>query len=104
MPEPDNHRPAYLQLVAISWNFGWPVAAGVMVGHWLDEKLGSSPAATLVLGLGAMAAAIWRMVDLGRQDVLERHEEEERHERDEHGDQARDRTGDEPGDEPGDEH
>jgi len=77
MPEPGNHRPAYLQLVAISWNFGWPVAAGVVTGHWLDEKFGSSPAATLVLGLGAMAAAIWRMVDLGCQDVLERREQEQ---------------------------
>lgn len=76
MSEPRKSRPAHLQLIAISWNFGWPVAAGVMVGHWLDEKLGSSPLATLTLGLGAMAAAIWRLVSLGKQEVAERQQEE----------------------------
>jgi Putative F0F1-ATPase subunit Ca2+/Mg2+ transporter len=51
MSEPARSRPAHLQILAVSWNFGWPVAAGVALGHWIDEALGSSPAATLVLGL-----------------------------------------------------
>lgn len=65
-------RPAHLQLLAVSWNFGWPVATGVIVGHWLDETLGTSPLATLVLGVGAMAASIWRMIDLSRRESEER--------------------------------
>lgn len=75
--DPGSRRPAHLQLLAISWNFGWPVAAGVVVGHWIDEAVGSSPAATLVLGVGAMAAAVWRLLVLSRQEQAERHREEE---------------------------
>ena len=71
-------RPALMQLVAISWSFGWPVAAGVIVGNWLDDKLGSSPVATLTFGLGAMVTAVWRMIALGKQDAIEREEEHEK--------------------------
>lgn len=74
MTESGRRRPAHLQLLAISWNFGWPVAAGVVLGHWLDEKLGSSPWLTLLFGLGAMAAAVWRLLALGKQEEVERRE------------------------------
>ncbi|MFN2426705.1 MAG: AtpZ/AtpI family protein [Candidatus Binatia bacterium] len=76
MAEPFKHRPAHLQLLAISWNFGWPVAAGVALGHWLDEALGTSPAATLFLGIGSMAGAAWRLIQLGRRDAAEWRERE----------------------------
>ena len=85
MSEPASSRPTHLQLLAVSWNFGWPVAAGVALGHWLDESLGSSPAATLVLGLGAMAAATLRLVKLSKQDEAERREEQAREEDEERG-------------------
>jgi F0F1-type ATP synthase assembly protein I len=62
----DRSRPAHLQILAVSWNFGWPVAAGVVLGHWIDQSLGTSPAATLVLGIGSMAASVWRLVRLAR--------------------------------------
>lgn len=78
MSEPARSRPAHLQILAVSWNFGWPVAAGVALGHWIDEALGSSPAATLVLGIGAMAAATWRLVSLSRQEQDERRRDEVR--------------------------
>ncbi len=74
MDELPRNRPAYLQLVAISWNFGWPIVAGVAVGHWLDDRFGTSPAVALALGLGAMIAAVWRLVVLGKQDAAERRE------------------------------
>ena len=76
MLDPTRNRPALLQLVAISWNFGWPVAAGVIVGHWLDDKLGLAPLLTLAFGLGAMITAAWRMVALGRRDAAERERSE----------------------------
>jgi len=75
--DPGSRRPAHLQLLAISWNFGWPVAAGVVLGHWIDEAAGTSPAATLVLGVGAMSAAVWRLLVLSRQEQAERRREEE---------------------------
>ena len=70
------NRTALVQLAAISWNFGWPVVAGVVVGWWIDEKLGSSPVATLALGLGSMMTAVWRLVVLSRRDAVERRAEE----------------------------
>jgi len=88
MSEPARSRPAHLQLLAVSWNFGWPVAAGVALGHWLDEALGSSPAATLTLGIGAMGAATWRLVSLSRQEQDERRKDEVR----EKADRARERA------------
>lgn len=75
MSESQRSRPAHLQLLAVSWNFGWPVAAGVALGHWIDEAVGSSPAATLTMGIGAMGAATWRLVSLSRQEQDERHQD-----------------------------
>ena len=78
MSEPSRSRPAHLQLLAVSWNFGWPVAAGVALGHWMDEALGSSPAATLGIGIGAMGAATWRLLGLSKQEQIERQRDEVR--------------------------
>ena len=84
---PGRNRPALTQLMAISWSFGWPVAAGVVVGHWLDERLGSSPTATLTFGLGAMVTAVWRLVVLTKEDASERERSHlENHERKEESD------------------
>jgi hypothetical protein len=74
MPALKPPRPAHVQLIAIAWNFGWPVVAGVVVGYWLDGKLGSSPVATLALGLGAMMGAVWRLIELGKREAAERFE------------------------------
>ncbi len=68
MPESERTRAAHLQLLAVSWNFGWPVAAGVVLGYWIDESLGSSPAATLLLGIGSMAVSTWRLLALSRRE------------------------------------
>lgn len=68
MTEPPRRRSAHLELLAISWNFGWPIAAGVIFGHWLDIRFGSTPAATLLLGIGSLVVSVRRMIDLGRED------------------------------------
>lgn len=76
MTDPARRRPAHLELLAISWNFGWPITAGVAMGYWLDQKSGMSPALTLLFGLGALVTSVRRMLELGRKDVAERREEE----------------------------
>jgi hypothetical protein len=76
MPPSERTRAAHLQLLAVSWNFGWPIAAGVVLGYWIDGKLGSSPAATLLFGLGAMAASTWRLLALSRQEQAARRADE----------------------------
>ena len=72
MNDPDKRRPAHLELLAVSWNFGWPVAAGVVIGSWIDDRLGTSPVVTLVLALGAMLASVRRLIELSRRDEAER--------------------------------
>jgi hypothetical protein len=76
MPESERTRAAHLQLLAVSWNFGWPIAAGVALGYWIDQHVGSSPAATLFLGIGAMAASTWRLLQLSKQEQAARHADE----------------------------
>jgi hypothetical protein len=84
MPAPKPPRPAHVQLIAIAWNFGWPVVAGVVAGYWLDGKLGSSPVATLTLGLGAMVTAVWRLIELGRREARDRDGEDPQQDEQQH--------------------
>lgn len=74
MHEDPPQRPAHLQLLAVSWNFGWPVAAGVMLGHWLDVHLQTSPLGTLGLGIGALGGAVWRLIVLSERERKERND------------------------------
>jgi hypothetical protein len=76
MGDSSRPRPAHIQVLAVAWNFGWPIATGVMCGYWLDLHLGSSPAMSLVFGVGAMAASVWRLIELSRRESEEIHEAE----------------------------
>jgi F0F1-type ATP synthase assembly protein I len=69
--DPKPSRPAHLQLVAVAWNLGWPIAAGVVLGSTVDEFLHSSPLATLSFSLGALAVGVRRLLDLGREATRE---------------------------------
>jgi hypothetical protein len=76
MPASERTRAAHLQLLAVSWNFGWPIAAGVGLGYWIDESLGSSPAASLLFGIGALAASTRRLLMLSKREQAARHDDE----------------------------
>lgn len=76
MTDPARKRPAHLELLAVSWNFGWPIASGVILGHWIDVRFGFTPVATLVMGIGALVVSVRRMIDLGREEARERQEDE----------------------------
>ena len=54
------------------------MTAGVALGWWLDTRFGTSPWATLGLGLGAMVVAVRRLLDLARQESREEFREESR--------------------------
>jgi len=90
---PPGNRTALVQLAAISWNFGWPVVAGVVFGWWIDEKLGSSPAMILTFGLGSMITSVWRLVVLAKRDARERAQEEAANENRAGSDSDRSRAG-----------
>jgi F0F1-type ATP synthase assembly protein I len=43
----------------------------VLLGYWIDQASGASPVFTLLLGLGAFAASIARLVQLSSRDSRE---------------------------------
>lgn len=56
--------PAGARAIAIAWSLGWPIAAGVLAGAWLDSQMGSDPWAALALGLGAFVGSVRRIIML----------------------------------------
>ena len=50
------------EALALAWSFGWPTAAGVLAGYWLDARLGTAPWLTLALALAAMVMAVVRII------------------------------------------
>ena len=50
------------QALAIAWSLGWRVAAGILVGYYLDGWLGTSPWLTLVFSLAAFASSVRAMI------------------------------------------
>lgn len=61
----DEPKYARYQAIALAWNVGWPIAAGVIVGSWLDGKLGTSPLFILVFSLGSLVVTVYRLVQTG---------------------------------------
>ncbi len=64
-PPTERERVRNTQAIALAWNLGWPIAAGVLVGAWIDSTFGTAPAATLVLTLGALVAVVRWLIGLG---------------------------------------
>jgi len=54
------------QALAIAWSLGWRVAAGILVGYYLDQWLGTSPWLTLAFSLAALASSVRAMILLSR--------------------------------------
>ena len=57
---------------AIGFEFPTTVGAGLLLGHYADSYLGSSPWMVLVLGLLGLVVAFWRLVMLLRHFSRER--------------------------------
>ncbi len=57
---------------AVGFEFPTTVGAGLVLGYYADEYLGSSPWMVLVLGLLALAVAFYRLVLLLRHFSAER--------------------------------
>lgn len=47
---------------ALALGIGWSVAAGAVIGYYLDGYLGTSPLFTLLLTVGAMSGVIYTLV------------------------------------------
>ena len=58
---PESQRSAYRAL-ALATALGWPIAAGVVLGAYLDRRFGSAPWLTLALTLGGFVGAVRRLI------------------------------------------
>lgn len=50
------------RFLGVGFEFGGTVVAGVLVGNWIDRRLGTEPLFTLVMTLGAMGGAVYRLL------------------------------------------
>ena len=63
MAEPPARRgTAAYQALALAWSLGWRIAAGTLIGYYLDGWLGTSPWLTLTCSLSGMVVAVRQMI------------------------------------------
>jgi F0F1-type ATP synthase assembly protein I len=51
-----------LEAAGLAWALGWPIAAGVLAGYWIDEQFGTAPVATLIFSISALALGVRRLL------------------------------------------
>jgi len=50
------------ELMALAWSLGWRIAAGIIIGYYLDQWLGSAPWLTLTLSITALVSGVRQML------------------------------------------
>ena len=50
------------RFAALGTEFGVTIVAGVVIGYYLDEWLGTSPLLMLVISMAAFGGSIYRMI------------------------------------------
>ena len=50
----------------LALSFGWRVAAGVLVGYWIDQWLETTPIFISVMSIGALVGAVADMLRISR--------------------------------------
>jgi len=56
----------YARGMAIAFEFTGTIAAGALIGWYLDSRLGWTPWASIILTLGSAAAAFVRLIQMLR--------------------------------------
>lgn len=50
------------RFIAVGMEFGVTVVAGVLIGYYLDMRVGTPPLFTLLFTLGGMGGALYRLI------------------------------------------
>lgn len=58
--------PRQMRAIAVAWHLGWPIAAGVVLGSWLDGLANTAPWLTLLVCMGAFVASVRRIIVLSQ--------------------------------------
>lgn len=51
-----------LEVLGLGWSLGWRIAAGFLLGVWLDGRAGTAPWLTLLFSLAALAAGVMQIL------------------------------------------
>lgn len=65
-PDPQARRRLAVQMTALGLEFSSAVIGGLVVGHYLDEWLGTTPWLLLVCTFGGLGTAVARLIALTR--------------------------------------
>jgi F0F1-type ATP synthase assembly protein I len=57
-----NDSRAWLRLTGLGFELAASIAGGVLVGWWIDRELGSSPKATIGLGLIGLLGGMYNLI------------------------------------------
>jgi len=47
-----------VELLGLAWSLGWRIAAGLLVGYYLDRWLSTAPLFTLLLSIAALVVGV----------------------------------------------
>jgi F0F1-type ATP synthase assembly protein I len=50
------------QALALAWSLGWRIAAGLLLGYYADEWLGTAPWLTLLFSIAALVVGVRAMI------------------------------------------
>lgn len=54
------------QVLGLAWGFGWRVAAGVLLGFYLDSWAGTSPIFIVVFAIASLIAGVAELIRAAR--------------------------------------
>ncbi len=58
--------PQAAQAWGLALGFGWRIAAGAIIGYWIDEWQGTTPIFITVLSIGALVGAVADMLRISK--------------------------------------
>lgn len=53
---------SWLRLTGLGFELAASIAGGVLIGWWIDRRLGSSPKATVALGLVGLLGGLYNLI------------------------------------------
>jgi F0F1-type ATP synthase assembly protein I len=59
-------RPDTAKALALAWGFGWRIAAGLVLGYYLDVWMGTSPLWLFVVTMGSFVASVTEFIRLSQ--------------------------------------
>jgi F0F1-type ATP synthase assembly protein I len=64
--------PATAQALGLAWGFGWRVAAGTLLGWFIDGRLGTEPIFLAIFALAAFVSGISDFIKVSQRRIDER--------------------------------